>query len=238
MLHANIYNDLLKKIINEEYKENDKLPSEPELQSFYGVSRITVRRAIQDLQNDGYVEKLRGKGTIIKNKKISLNLQKLDSFTNESQGKGVSTTSELIRFEEIIPKERVKNRLKLGKNEKCYYIERIRKVFNLKIGVQRTYIVKNRGIKLNKKQFNENTSLYNLIKNCGININHAIENIEVRYADETIKKLLDLNSNLSLFYRERISYDKDNYLIEYSEMYYRSDEYKYIIKLQIDNNNK
>lgn len=49
-LHAVIYDKLLNRIINNEFKDTNKLPSETELQEHYGVSRITIRRAIQDLQ--------------------------------------------------------------------------------------------------------------------------------------------------------------------------------------------
>ncbi|MGY3778778.1 GntR family transcriptional regulator [Isobaculum melis] len=234
MLHAYIYNDLLKKIVNGEFKENERIPAEPELQSFYGVSRITVRKAIEDLQTDGYVEKIRGKGTVVKSKKLSLNLQKLDSFTNEFQGSGIETSATLVSFQELIPPQRVKNSLKLGNNETCYYIERVRKIFDLKVGLQRTYVTKNKGILLTADQFDEHASLYALIKQCGIKINHAVENIEVKYADHTITELLELDKNFALFYRERIAYDKEATAIEYSEMYYRSDEYKYMIQLQLE----
>lgn len=210
------------------------IPAEPELQSFYGVSRITIRKAIEDLQTDGYVEKIRGKGTVVKSKKLSLNLQKLDSFTNEFQGSGIETTAELILFQELIPPQRVKNSLRLGNNETCYYIERVRKIFDLKVGLQRTYIIKNKGIQLAADQFDQHASLYELIKACGVKIDHAVESIEVRYADDMITQLLDLDKNFALFYRERIAYDKEATAIEYSEMFYRSDEYKYMIKLQLE----
>ncbi len=82
-LHAVIYDKLLNRIINNEFKDTNKLPSEAELQKYYGVSRITIRRAIQDLQNDGYVMKYSGKGTIIQSQKFILDLQKLDSFSND-----------------------------------------------------------------------------------------------------------------------------------------------------------
>lgn len=234
LLHEYIYSDLVKKIVSGEYKENHKIPAEPELEAYYGVSRITVRKAIEDLQNAGYVEKIRGKGTVVQSRKLSLNLQKLDSFTNEFQGAGMETAAALITFQEIIPKERVRNTLKLGNNEACYYIERVRKLFDTKVGLQRTYIVKSKGVQLSEEQFDEHASLYQLIENCGVKIDHAEENIEVKYADDGVAKLLDLEKQFALFYRERIAYDKEDAIIEYSEMYYRSDEYKYRIQLQLE----
>ncbi len=65
-LYQDIYNDILKKISEEEYKYNSLLPSEKKLCEIYHVSMITVRRALEQLVNDNIVEKVKGKGTFIK----------------------------------------------------------------------------------------------------------------------------------------------------------------------------
>ncbi len=60
-LHYQIYLDLLKKIQSGVLKTGDKIPSEPELERIYGVSRVTVRGAVEMLAQEGLVEKNRGK---------------------------------------------------------------------------------------------------------------------------------------------------------------------------------
>lgn len=234
-LHAVIYDKLLNRIINNEFKDTNKLPSETELQEYYGVSRITIRRAIQDLQNDGYVMKFSGKGTIIQSQKFILDLQKLDSFSNETKIKGIDSYSILVKFENIFPPIKVKNALNLLNNDKVYYIERIRCMNNSKIGVHKSYISQKSGIILNQNDFNDkNTSLYEQLKKQNIQLYSAQENIEAIMPSEYIQNLLELSSNIPIFYRERLTFDINDEPIEYVEMFYRSDDYKYKIKLSIN----
>ncbi len=65
-LYQDVYNDILKKISNEEYEFNSLLPSEKQLCEIYHVSMITIRRALNELVNNNIVEKIKGKGTFVK----------------------------------------------------------------------------------------------------------------------------------------------------------------------------
>ena len=65
-LYQDVYNGIIKKIADEEYKLNSLLPSEKRLCEIYHVSLITVRRALEQLVNDNIVEKVKGKGTVVK----------------------------------------------------------------------------------------------------------------------------------------------------------------------------
>ena len=69
--HLFIQQDLLKKIKSGEYAEGQLIPKESELTDIYQVSRPTVRQAIQFLVNDGYLERRKRRGTIVKHHKIN-----------------------------------------------------------------------------------------------------------------------------------------------------------------------
>ena len=74
-MHQQLYLILKEKIEKGEYKEHSQIPSESEIQSMYKISRVTVRRAISDLERDGFVKKRKGAGTYVlpqKNIKITL----------------------------------------------------------------------------------------------------------------------------------------------------------------------
>lgn len=232
-LYLIIYNDLLSKIKEDYYKKNDLLPSEPELQKFYGASRITIRRAMQELQDRGYITKFSGKGTIVNDKKLSFEVVKGDSFSNEVKMKGLQSSSVLIEFSEIIPSTHIQASLNLGKDDEVYYIERIRKIGNEVIGLQKSYITKKNNIVLKKEDFEKNNSLYELISNFGIVLDEAIENMEAILPTNEIVKKLSITKNTPIFYRERITYDIFSSPIEYVEMFYTSSNYKYKVKLKI-----
>ena len=64
-LYMVVYEELKKKIADSTYPVGSYFPSETELQEIYKVSRITVRRALADLEHDGYIKKIKGKGAVI-----------------------------------------------------------------------------------------------------------------------------------------------------------------------------
>ena len=83
-LYLQISNILREKIIKQEYEYGDHIPSEKEIQELYGVSRITARQAIQELEQDDMVKRARGKGTIVTFQPcIDEYLNTIRSFTDE-----------------------------------------------------------------------------------------------------------------------------------------------------------
>ena len=98
--YLSIYEDLKEEIINGTYPIGGLFPAEPELQTLFGVSRITVRHAVQLLVDEGYLQRIHGVGTVVVSQKESLQLQNLLSFSEEYKGAAVHlslTRNELIR---------------------------------------------------------------------------------------------------------------------------------------------
>ena len=93
-LYLQLVDDLIKKIENNTYKKDEKLPSERELCEMYGMSRITVRNALQELDRDNYIYKLHGKGTFVSSKTYKQNLVNLYNFTDEMKKIGKNAADE------------------------------------------------------------------------------------------------------------------------------------------------
>lgn len=232
-LYKVIYDDLLKKIEENYYKKNELMPSETELQEFYGASRITVRRAMQELQDRGYVTKFSGKGTFVNDKKLSFEVVKRDSFSNEVKMKGLKSNTLLLKFKEIIPNPHIQLSLNLGKKDFVYYIERMRIIDKKIIGIEKSYVIKNKNIILEEEDFRNQASLYELISNSGVILDEFIENMEAILPSEEIMKKLNISENTPIFYKERITYDINSLPVEYVEMFYCSSNYKYKLRLKI-----
>lgn len=98
-LYQQIYDDLKGAIKNGTYKNGDRIPSEAELSQRYQVSRITVRRAIEDLCSDGYLVKMQGRGTFVGARHISRHLSRtrdISTFTKMCQEIGVRPGARVI----------------------------------------------------------------------------------------------------------------------------------------------
>ncbi len=226
-LYRNVYLDILDKIQLGVYKKDELLPSETELQEKYQVSRITIRRAVEDLQRDGFVIKKSGVGTIITNDKKTLNLNSIKSFSLENQNE----SSELVSFKKIIAPDKVKKALNLDDLDKVYQIERIRKVNDRNIGFHRAFIPE-RFAKLSEEDFiSSHSSLYRILESQNINITHGYEIIESINSNKSLSELLKISTNTAMLYKERVS-STDCDIVEYVEIYYIGSVYKYYVELK------
>ena len=104
-LYQQIYDDIKGAIKDGTYKVDEKIPSEAELSEEYGVSRITVRRAIEDLCADGYLTKMQGRGTFVGKPHIMRRLSQSKatrSFSEICEEAGVTPGAHLIE-RQIVP---------------------------------------------------------------------------------------------------------------------------------------
>ena len=130
---------LKEEIINGTYPIGGLFPAEPELQTVFGVSRITVRHAVQLLVDEGYLQRIHGVGTVVVSQKESLQLQNLLSFSEEYKGAGVH--SDIISFEErISASSLVCSKLNLSKGSEVSCHERLRWSDNSPIAVSYTHL--------------------------------------------------------------------------------------------------
>lgn len=221
-----IYNDLQEKILNREYKEKDILPSEPKLQEHYNVSRITVRKAMDKLQQKGFIKKIPGVGTTVISNKTVLELNKLSSFSDENY----EQSNELVDFRIIVPPLHVRTNLELSAEEKVYEIKRIRKSVNKKIGLHCAYVPVKYLILTKDNFIHKEQSLYKLFNENDIYLDQGWETIEAINITSYLKKLLDIKDDSPILYKERTSFSEGR-PVEFVEIYYRGDMYKYHIEI-------
>ncbi len=127
-LYQQIIDAVKKDITTGVYKSGEKLPIESKLSEIYSVSRITIRRAIDELCSQGLVEKKQGKGTFVCTKTIykSLNTEKI-SFTELCIANGMKASSKLLSAKVVCPKDHtVLAELGLKPGEQAVEIVRLR----------------------------------------------------------------------------------------------------------------
>lgn len=232
-LHYQIYMDLLDKIKSGQYKVNDKMPAEPELQRIYDVSRITVRSAMQELEKEGFVKKYRGTGTIVCEPKRKLNLQHLSSFSDDIKEYGEKSSSILLGFGLVTPSKKIAEALNISEDEKVYLIERNRLRGDLIVGLNKAYIKRVNNLLLEKSDFSAESSLYTLLERKGVHLTNAVELLEAQMPSSELCTILDIKKNQPIFYRERTTFMDEN-PVEYVEMFYRADIYQYKVSLDLD----
>lgn len=222
-LHKKIRMDLLEKINSEFYQENDIIPTELELSKKYGVSRPTVRQAIQALVNEGYLERRKKRGTIVKKNKIKQEFTHvLESFDSEMNRKGISPKTNVLNFSIEHANEEVAENLNIELNEEVYKLFRLRYAGEEPVVVVTTYIPKEMFPELEEVDFTSQL-LYNVFKEFGYPIKSVSRKLEVIKADETTSDLLNVKENDPMFYFHTQGFTSDKIAIEYSISKYRGD---------------
>lgn len=231
--YMTIYRTLKHRIAEGRYKVGELFPTEPELQREFGASRITVRRSVQMLVDEGFLQRMPGVGTVVLSSKGSLQLNSLVSFAKENQSKSLS--SEIVRYRAVLaPKPIVLYRLGLSANDTVAYQERIRYVDGEPVGFQRIHVPSFMGLDEDVLS-NRSISLYELFEEKGHKVLDAEETIEAVSADDILSGYLRIEVGSPLLYVQRTTRDQGERVVEYAEIYYRGDSYQYSAKLRAAN---
>ena len=121
-LMARLKNDITAGV----YAPGARIPSEQLLCDIYGVSRVTVRKALLDLVQEGLLVRRQGKGTFVAQERIQRNLQQITSFSEACRQTGHSAGAQLISAELVKASPEAAARMGLGDNENVVEIVRLR----------------------------------------------------------------------------------------------------------------
>lgn len=212
----------LEKIIKEaitcgDLKPGDMLPTEMELMEIYSISRATVRHAVSNLENEGYLRKERAKGTFIKYPPLERKFMgNLKCFSEEMQRKGIPHSTLELEKSVIEANSQVGDRLQLKPGAPVFYLKRLRSVDESPVLIVQSYIPYEICSGIEKEDFNF-SSLYDVLENqYGIFLRHGHRWIEPKIvdSDETIQ-LLNIKPGTCISSVESIIYSEDNRPVEY-----------------------
>lgn len=226
----------LKEILLEEIQQTEKgtsFPTEMELCEQFDISRPTVRQAINELVIEGYLQRIKGKGTFIAEPKIKQDfLIALKSFTEEMQEKGLVPTTQVLELKSIACDEKISKALSLPLGSEVVQLTRLRSVNNTPIVLLVTFLPPARLPNILSKDF-KNESLYRIIEeDYGYTIDRATRTLEARLIGEDEAKLLGINEGDPVQFIETIAYLSDGSPIECSLAEYRGDKSEFTFELK------
>ncbi|WP_108651847.1 GntR family transcriptional regulator [Dongshaea marina] len=140
MIYQQLARKLRMRINSDHYRIGDALPSEKSLANHYQVSRMTLRRAISLLVEEGLLERRQGSGTYILKKDVQHTIHGLNSFAEHMQLIGKKTENRVTQFSVIPAPLSIAAKLHLEPGEKIYYIQRIRFVEDKPRQVEDSYM--------------------------------------------------------------------------------------------------
>lgn len=222
-LYDQIKDDLLSKIKDGTYPEGQTIPSELELAEMYGVSRPTIRQALQILVSDGYLEKRRRRGTVVTKPKVSQSFtMSISSFEDAMRLAGRLPKTKVLVFKRERANAEVEKRLELTRGQDVFKLVRLRYADDLPNVFVQSYIPCTLYPGLDSFDFN-GSSLYAAMDTCGNPVMTARRRLEVIKADGDAAALLDVEAGDPLLLFHTVARDANGTAVEYSVATYRGE---------------
>lgn len=212
-------------LIEEQLRPHDKMPTERELAETFGVTRLTVRRAFDQLGYEGRVYRTQGAGTFVSEPRIAKSVE-LTSFTDDMRARGLTPGSQSTRIVEVAAGAEVGAQLGISPRDAVAHIYRVRTADGEPMCLENTYIPASLAPDLARRPL-EGSLYQTLVETYGLRIDKAEQSIHATVLDGEMAQALGVPEFSPAFKVSRVAYDARNRRIEYAESVYRADRYSY-----------
>ncbi len=231
-LYHQVESCIRKDIANKNYLPDQSIPTELELQEKFNVSRETVRKAINNLVFAGLVEKRKGVGTFVTYPKIVHRVGHIYGSYEEIVARGMIPTTIFIEKKEIKPPELMRKEMELEKGASVIKIKRLRLVNEEPVAILSSYLPMDLVPDLARVKF-ENSSLYHTLEKIyHFSLKESDEIIEAGSITGKDANRLQIEKGSPILVVKRLTYLSDSRVIEKLTALYRSDKFKYQVKLK------
>lgn len=225
-LHHQVKKDLLLRLRAGIWPPGTEIPPEPALCAHYRVSRGTLRRAIGDLVNEGYLERYRGRGTFVSPPKLESRLAgSFGRFT--VVGPSLEPASRVLFCRRLRASESVASILGLERGEPVWHLERVRLAGERPAALQASYLPCARFPGLSRQPLATRYLLDLMTEAYAVPLLRAVEVVDPTRADAYTARQLGIKAGTPLFRVERRTYSIDERVIEYRLSVLRGDIFRY-----------
>jgi GntR family transcriptional regulator len=230
-LHAQLEEIFLRRIRDGDAQAGSRLPSEDELVALHGVSRTTVRTAIQSLIARGMVEIRRGKGTFVTEPVITQELTALTGFVEDMHALGKKASATVLDRRLVAASETVARQLAVPRGASVARIQRVRLADGSPLSFDETYLPKELGEKVMADDL-ENQPIFTLLEQ-----KYSTPLLEAEYrlaavpSHGTVARALGVDAGSPIFLIERTTFSERHRPVDYERLYYRGDHIRFVTRL-------
>ncbi|MGD6967410.1 GntR family transcriptional regulator [Rossellomorea vietnamensis] len=230
-LYEEIMTGLKQYIDTHELKEGDRIPTEKELGDLFKASRISIRRAIKELVEEGTLKIVRGKGTFVSAPRKEIHLLDLQGFSE-----GLTTENDTIT-KDIISIKKIKSNPDLDRifnSQYAEYIELVRKVYrnDQALSLDYAYLPTDLYPGIEDKITPQSSTFSIIYDDYGIKFKKVNKNLEFIYPDEEVQGQLKVNSLNLLVLVDKVIYGENGLPVHYSKYYLIAER----VKLSLEHN--
>lgn len=226
--YLTIYSELVDEIKSGNIQANSLLPSENELKETYNTSRETIRKALNLLSQNGYIQKMKGKGSIVIDvNKFDFPVSGLVSFKELAEKMGDKPKTFVHDLSVGKPDTFIKQQLQLSNKDQVWKVVRVREMGGEKIILDKDYISKSYVPELTKEVCED--SIYAFMENeLKLTISFAKKEITVVEPTDEDRELLDLDGFHNVVVIKNFVYLDNASLFQYTESRHRPDKFRFV----------
>lgn len=229
--HEYVKQHLQKEITEGNYEAGEKLPSEKRLCDYFKVSRVTVRHALQNLENDGLISRKQGVGAFVNAQNMKSNLVRLTDFSEDMRLAGLESSSRLIELKKVDPVKEINEVLDIRPDMKLIRVNRVRLGSGKPIAFDSTWLPPGYGQLLFDEDLTTQT-IYNIIEEkYEIPILAGSYQITAVNASKYIAQHLELSQGDAVLEIDRCSRTTGDKKVYFQKRYYNPAYVSYVMEL-------
>jgi len=232
-LYDQIERNLRDLIINGQLQPGQMVPPEWDLSELYGVSRLTVRRALEDLVRQNWLERKHGVGTFVRQPTIASIADSKLSFTEQMRAIGRKPSSHLIGQRVVPATAKIARAIQIGEGESIFEITRVRLADEIPILLETSCVSHEQFPGLADRSWSENDSLYKILsEDYGVGITGMDHTIKPVLLTETEARYLQAKAGIPALLSEIVSFTRDGTPVEYSWSFSNGDKSEFYFHFQ------
>ena len=196
-----------------------------------GLSRVTIRKAVSELVEDGVIIQRRGSGSFVAgtDTKVEQSLSGLTSFTQDMASRGMQVQSRWIERGLFLPSEKETEVLGVSSQSSVARLSRIRSADGIPLAIERASLPE----EMLPNPLLVESSLYEILGQSGKRPVRAIQRISATNLNATDAEFLGVEEGVAGLQIERTSYLKSGKIVEFTRSIYRGDKYDFVAHLQL-----
>lgn len=223
-------------IQDQRLKPGTPLPAEREIAAITGLSRVTVRKAVAPLVEDGLIVQKRGSGSVVATplRRVEQSLSRLTSFTEDMARRGMAVTSVWLSRGIFLPSPEEMMTLALGTGDEVSRLERLRRADDTPLAIERASLATS----VLPNPMAVDASLYEALDAVGQRPVRAVQRISACNLGAEDARLLDVAEGIAGLRITRVSYLASGQVVELTKSIYRGDAYDFVAELQLPPNSR
>ncbi len=229
--YVRIRETLREQITCGDLKRGEQLPSEQDLATRFKVSRMTARKGIEELIDEGLLYRRHGVGTFVAFPHLERDHTRLINSFDPAESKDKHTRPVLLSLKTMPASQKVARALDIETGERVFRIKILGYAHNLPLTLHEAHVPYNLFSKVIDEKLDVQ-KLWTLFEQCGYKVKRAVEHIEAREATKELAKLMEIRDGAPILYKERTIYASDGTPVEFTYCYNRGDIYSLTTSLE------